>query len=133
MTVPEITISIKGHARPNPGKAAWAVRLESGNHNRLISGRLDHATANQAEATALLRSLEALRMPSLVIVYTNNLYVAQTFARLPSLPEMHSDLWKFISISTIDHEVTVKHVRKTENTFSLDEVDSTAWELLRHV
>lgn len=132
MTIPKVEISIKGHSRPNPGKSAWAVRLESGNHNRLISGRLDHATANQAEATALLRALEVLRMPSVVTVYTNNLYVAQTFAKLPDLPEMHGELWKFISISTIDHEVTVKHVRKTENTFSLDEVDSTAWELLRY-
>lgn len=74
---PVITIYTDGGADPNPGPGGWgAVLLHEGSKTvKELSGGEPHTTNNRMELTAAIRSLEALREPCRVRLFTDSLYL----------------------------------------------------------
>lgn len=70
-----IDIYTDGSCVPNPGIGGWAAILQSNGKTREISGRLESATNNTAELTAVLEALKALKAgPHDVTIWTDSKY-----------------------------------------------------------
>jgi len=70
----EITLSVDGACKGNPGLAGIGVVLVCGPHRKELSKAIGHATNNIAELTAVLEGLKALKEPAAchVTLYTDS-------------------------------------------------------------
>lgn len=67
-----VTIYTDGAAVPNPGKAGWAAILLYGAVCKELSGPIPYGTNNQAELTAAIEGIRALKQPCLVTVISDS-------------------------------------------------------------
>ncbi len=74
---PSVEIFADGACSGNPGVGGFGVILRAGNREREISGCEPFTTNNRMELTAVIRALEALKMPCNVRVMTDSNYVVQ--------------------------------------------------------
>lgn len=87
-----ITMWIDGSCKGNPGPGGVGVLLESGLHRKELSAPMKGTTtSNEAELTALLWGLEALKQPlrSEVEVLTDSRFVEGIFTKGFNLKKLH--------------------------------------------
>jgi len=77
MASPKIIIYTDGASLGNPGPGGYGIVLLSGKHRKEISEGYRLTTNNRMELLAVIKALEALKIPgSDVTVYTDSRYVA---------------------------------------------------------
>lgn len=74
---PPVEIFADGACSGNPGVGGYGGLLRSGTREREISGCEPFTTNNRMELTAVIKALEALKMPCSVRVVTDSNYVVQ--------------------------------------------------------
>lgn len=105
--LPLVKIYSDGSCLGNPGPGGWAALLVSGEHRKEISGGFSLTTNNRMEILAAVMSLEALRKPCSVELYTDSRYVcdavnkrwlnswqAKGWKKADKKPVLNRDLWE---------------------------------------
>ncbi len=72
----KVTIYTDGACSGNPGPGGWGAILKAGKAERELSGGEEETTNNRMELTAVIESLNALKRPCEVELYTDSQYVA---------------------------------------------------------
>ena len=72
----KVTIYPDGACSGNPGPGGWGAILKAGEAERELSGGEEETTNNRMELTAVIESLNALKRPCEVELYTDSQYVA---------------------------------------------------------
>lgn len=72
---PHVIIHTDGACSGNPGPGGWGAILESGEHRKELSGSEAASTNNRMELMAAIASLEALKGPSRVDLWTDSNYL----------------------------------------------------------
>ena len=71
----QVTIYTDGSCQGNPGPGGWGAILQSGKHERVISGGEQQTTNNRMELRAALEALRALTQPCRVTLFTDSEYL----------------------------------------------------------
>ena len=71
----KVEIFTDGACSGNPGRGGWGAILRYGGTEKELSGGETNTTNNRMELTAAIRSLEALKRPCTVDLYTDSKYV----------------------------------------------------------
>jgi len=114
----QVTIYTDGACSGNPGPGGWAAILTAdGIDNKEMSGGEKDTTNNRMELTAVIKALEALRMPCEVKLYSDSTYVVNSitkgwmagwkkagWTKKGGLP--NTDLWKQVDELLQKHNVT---------------------------
>ncbi len=72
---PHVEIYADGACKGNPGIGGYGIILKSGEKVKEISGCVANTTNNRMELTAVIKGLEALKMPCDVTVFTDSNYI----------------------------------------------------------
>ena len=72
----KVEIYTDGACSGNPGPGGWAGILNYKGEEKIFSGFEDNTTNNKMELTAVIKSLEALKEPCEVDLYTDSAYVS---------------------------------------------------------
>ena len=72
----KVEIYTDGACSGNPGPGGWAGILMYNKKEKILSGFEDSTTNNKMELTAVIKSLEALKEPCEVNLYTDSAYVS---------------------------------------------------------
>ncbi len=127
---PEVEIFTDGACSGNPGPGGWAAilraagksRTGSASHEKEISGGEAATTNNRMELTAVIRALEALKMPVAVTIHTDSKYVMDGATRwMPRWklngwlttdrkPVKNEDLWRALDSAAQRHILSWKWV-----------------------
>ncbi len=112
-----VVIHTDGACRGNPGPGGWGALLQSGGHERRLSGGERATTNNRMELMAAIAALEALKRPCSVDLYTDSQYVknglTEWLARWKSngwrtadrRPVKNEDLWRRLDAAAARHKV----------------------------
>lgn len=105
----EVTIYCDGACSGNPGPAAWGAVLLCKGHRKELDGYIGIATNNEAEVTAAIEALAALKYPCKVIIYSDSKYLVegakgtwnittnlQCWSELEEVAAPHEIEWKWI-------------------------------------
>ncbi|OHV11890.1 ribonuclease HI [Kushneria phosphatilytica] len=113
----EVVIHTDGGCRGNPGIGGWGAVLRFGDHERLLSGHEAHTTNNRMELTAAIRSLEALKRPCHVAIWTDSEYLRNGITRwihgwrkngwktAARKPVKNAELWQALWDQTERHDI----------------------------
>ena len=71
----KLTIYTDGACSGNPGPGGWGAILIFGEHRKELNGGERDTTNNRMELLAAIESLEALKRPSTVDLFTDSAYV----------------------------------------------------------
>jgi ribonuclease HI len=136
---PDITLYTDGACSGNPGPGGWAALLQSGRHERVLSGGEPETTNNRMELRAVIEGLEALKRPSRVAVHTDSAYIANAFNQswvrrwqqngwktAAKDPVKNRDLWERLLALTNKNEVTFVKVKGHADDERNDLVDRLA-------
>lgn len=78
----EVVIYTDGACEPNPGTGGWAAILlfeqDGTTHSRELSGGEKDTTNNRMEIMAVLKSLQTLKRPCFVTIYSDSKYVVNS-------------------------------------------------------
>lgn len=75
----EVIIYTDGACSGNPGKGGYCAILMHEDKEKVISGSETETTNNRMELLAVIKGLEALKMPCSVNVYSDSQYVVDAF------------------------------------------------------
>ena len=118
-----VEIYSDGAFRGNPGPGGWGAILRYGSKEKEIFGGEAATTNNRMELMAVIRSLEALKRPSKVRLYTDSLYVQKGISEwihqwkrkgwrtADTKPVKNVDLWQELDAVAAKHEVEWHWVR----------------------
>ena len=70
-----VEIFTDGACSGNPGRGGWGAILRYGGKEKELSGGETNTTNNRMELTAVIKSLETLKRPCTVDLYTDSQYV----------------------------------------------------------
>jgi len=73
--MPQVTIYTDGACSGNPGVGGWGAILLHANGSKEIHGGDVHTTNNKMELTAVIKALQALKVPCDVCLYSDSKYV----------------------------------------------------------
>nr|WP_129678213.1 ribonuclease HI [Candidatus Chloroploca sp. Khr17] len=76
----QVTIYTDGACEPNPGPGGYGVVLIYGDNRKELSGGFCYTTNNRMEIMAVIKALEALKKPCIVMLYTDSRYVVDTMS-----------------------------------------------------
>ncbi len=105
-----VTMYTDGSALGNPGKGGYGVVLLCPPHRRELSGGYRLTTNNRMELLAVIRGLEALKLPCEVTVYSDSQYVVNAvekgwvwgWERKRFKDKKNPDLWmQYLALSRI--------------------------------
>ena len=112
-----------GACKGNPGPGGWGVLLRYGEHEKELCGGEADTTNNRMELTAVIRGLQALNRPCVVIIHTDSQYVKngmeewihgwkrngwKTAARKPV---KNAELWQELDRLVASHQVSWQWVK----------------------
>lgn len=112
-----------GACKGNPGLGGWGVLLRYGEHEKELCGGEADTTNNRMELTAVIRGLQALNRPCVVIIHTDSQYVKngmeewihgwkrngwKTAARKPV---KNAELWQELDRLVASHQVSWQWVK----------------------
>jgi ribonuclease HI len=112
-----VTIYTDGACKGNPGPGGWGVVLQSGGKEKHMHGGEAQTTNNRMEMTAVIKALEALKMPCHVSLYTDSKYVIQGITEWMEAwkargwktaskdPVKNVDLWQKIDTLINEHQI----------------------------
>ncbi len=117
MTKP-IEIYTDGACSGNPGAGGWGAILRYGSVEKEISGGDVHTTNNRMELTAAIVALESLNRPSVVVVYTDSIYVKDgitkwihNWKKKRWKNVKNPDLWQRLDCAAAPHTITWQWVK----------------------
>lgn len=142
--LPRVTVYTDGACEPNPGPGGWAALLLFGKHEKVLSGSEANTTNNRMELTAAVRTLEALKEPCQVDLYTDSEYLRRGITEwLPDWRRRgwkrksgklaNTDLWQLLEASLKEHTVTWHWVRGHASDRLNQRVDSLARKAIRQI
>ena len=119
-----VDIYTDGACRGNPGKGGWGAILMYEGHEKELSGGEASTTNNRMELMAAISSLEALKEPCEVTLYSDSKYLidsiqkgwavswrAKNWKKADRSPALNPDLWERL-LNLLDvHKVEFVWVR----------------------
>lgn len=75
----KVVLYSDGACSGNPGIGGWATILQSGKHEKVLSGGEKLTTNNRMELLGVISGFEALKEPCQVDVYSDSAYVVNAF------------------------------------------------------
>jgi ribonuclease HI len=133
-----VEIFTDGACSGNPGPGGWGAILRSGQHEKEISGGERATTNNRMELTAAIKSLDALKQPSSVILHTDSRYVmdgltqwmprwkANGWKTADKKPVKNGDLWRALDEAAQRHDVSWRWVRGHDGHIENERADALA-------
>lgn len=128
---PKVIIYTDGACSGNPGPGGWGAILISGSHRKELSGGEAETTNNRMELNAAIQSLESLKKPSHVMLYTDSNYLKDGITKwihgwkrngwrtADKKPVKNVELWKQLETALARHKIDwhwVKgHAENAEN------------------
>ncbi len=119
-----ILIFTDGACQPNPGRGGWgAIIRVAGCEPREMSGGDQYTTNNKMELTAAVKALQALPVPSTVILTTDSQYMKNGITlwihnwkrngwrTADKKPVLNADLWRALDALNQQHKVEWQWVR----------------------
>lgn len=118
-----VVIYSDGACRGNPGPGGWGALLVSGEHRKEICGGASDTTNNRMELLAAIESLQLLRRPSDVTLYTDSIYVKNGITQWlagwkrrgwktsAKKPVKNQDLWEALDKACEPHEIDWQWVK----------------------
>jgi len=73
--LPQVEIYTDGACSGNPGPGGYGAILRHGGRTKEISGGFRHTTNNRMELTAVIKSLQALKKPCRITLYSDSKYM----------------------------------------------------------
>jgi ribonuclease HI len=142
----KVYIYCDGACKGNPGPGGWAAILKYKDQKKIISGYLEHATNNIMELTAAIKSLQQLKEPCKVNIYTDSLYVKRGIGQwlqkwkergwqtTGKKPVKNQALWKTLDEFCKKHNVHWHWIRGHEGHPENEECDTIAKkEIAKHL
>ena len=142
-----VTIYTDGACSGNPGPGGWGAILCYGPHQKEISGGEKNTTNNRMELTAVIKSLELLKEPCAVELYSDSKYVidalekgwakgwrARGWVKSDKKPALNPDLWGRLLELCEYHTVHTHWVKgHAENPYNnrCDEMAVSEWQKLK--
>lgn len=119
---PQVIIYTDGACQGNPGPGGWGAILQSGKHERNVSGGEEQTTNNRMELRAALEALRALTQPCRVTLYTDSEYLKKGITEwMPSWKRRNwrrkggqlanVDLWMKLDEEISRHEINWRWVK----------------------
>ena len=71
----KVVIYTDGACSGNPGIGGWGAVLISGQHRKEIADYSENTTNNRMELTAVIKSLETIKVPCEIDIFTDSKYV----------------------------------------------------------
>jgi len=118
-----VVIYTDGACSGNPGPGGWGCVLMYRGHRRELSGGDAETTNNRMELMAVIQSLEALKRPCNITLYTDSTYVMKGMTEWLSQwkrrnwktaakkPVKNVDLWQRLELAIAQHTVEWKWVK----------------------
>jgi len=118
-----IEIYTDGACKGNPGRGGWGALLRMGDQEKEMFGGEPLTTNNRMEMMAVIAALEALKRPSVAVVYTDSQYVqkgisewihgwkARGWITAAKAPVKNADLWKRLDAATQTHTIEWRWVK----------------------
>ena len=113
-----VTVYTDGACSGNPGPGGWGAILEYMGHEKELSGGEPNTTNNRMELTAVIVSLQQLKEPCRVELYSDSRYVIDAlekgwvwgwkkrgWIRSNKKPALNADLWEQLLPLLQIHEV----------------------------
>lgn len=112
MGKPEVLVYADGACSGNPGSGGWAALLihPASGSEKILTGGEPYTTNQRMELLAVVRALEALKVPCYVVVRTDSQYVVGTMTQ-GWRRRAHADLWARLDELCRVHEVRFEWVR----------------------
>lgn len=117
--IPEVEIYTDGACSGNPGPGGYGAILMYGSHKKEISGGYRLTTNNRMELTAVIKSLQELKKPCSVTLYSDSKYIVDAvnqgwikkwiaggWVKSDKSPVKNVDLWKELLELLKPHRVT---------------------------
>ncbi len=113
----QVTIYTDGACSGNPGPGGWGAILTCGGHEKEMKGGERDTTNNRMELMAAIASLESLKEPCEVNLYTDSSYVRDGITEwiigwkrngwktAAKKPVKNEDLWKRLDAAIKEHKV----------------------------
>ena len=133
-----------GSCSGNPGPGGWAAVLQSGDHERVITGAERETTNNRMELTAAIEALRVLKRPCKVRLHTDSAYLEKAFndgwienwirrgwRTASKKPVENQDLWKELLDVSEPHDVEWIKVKGHADNDLNNRVDGLAVEAMR--
>lgn len=121
---PAVLLITDGSCLGNPGPGGWAAILQSGAHERVLTGSDPATTNNRMELTAVVQGLRALTRPCAVTLKSDSQLVIKAFAdgwlakwqhngwrSADRRPVQNQDLWQAILDAAAPHTIQPQWVR----------------------
>lgn len=130
--VPVVTMTTDGASIGNPGAGGWAVLLEYGTTERLLSGPgSDSETNNRMELQAVIEGLRALKKPCAVTLRADSQYVLNGMQQILDGRSLVSgmkngDQWHELAELMQPHTFTLQWVRGHADDARNNRVDQAA-------
>ena len=127
----------------NPGPGGWGALLSCEGHERQLSGGERHTTNNRMELMAAIATLEALKTPCEVVLWTDSQYVRQGITQwLPGWIRKgwktsgggavkNQDLWQRLAAAEKIHSVRWEWVKGHAGNPGNERADQLASEAAR--
>ena len=114
----KLTIYTDGACSGNPGPGGWGAILIFGEHRKELNGGERDTTNNRMELLAAIESLEALKRPSTVDLFTDSAYVKNGITSwihgwkrngwktADKKPVKNVELWQRLDAALASHKVS---------------------------
>jgi len=116
--IPIVEIYTDGACSGNPGPGGYGAILKHGSHEKEISGGYRLTTNNRMELTAVIKSLQELKKPCSVTIYSDSKYIVDAmnlgwvrkwmaggWVKGDRSPVKNVDLWKKVIGLLQTHQV----------------------------
>lgn len=140
----KVMIYTDGACSGNPGPGGWGALLIYGDAEKELSGAENPTTNNRMELMAAIMSLEALKRPCQIDLYTDSQYVrqgilswihgwkARGWKTADKKPVKNEELWKRLDSARSRHDVTWYWVKGHAGNVNNERVDALAREAIAH-
>lgn len=139
MLTKKVTIFTDGACSGNPGPGGWGAVLIYGEHSREISGYEEVTTNQKMELLAAVKSLQSLKEPCQVDLYSDSAYLINAFEQkwyerwqrngwlnAQKKPVENRELWmKLLELSAV-HSITWNKVKGHSGEFYNERCDKLA-------
>lgn len=122
--LPGVQIYTDGACSGNPGPGGYGAILKYGKHTREISGGYRMTTNNRMELMGIIKSLEALKRPCTVQLFSDSRYIVDAmnqgwvaswiknnWRKSDGSPAKNIDLWKRLIELSRPHRITWNWVK----------------------
>lgn len=140
-----VEIYTDGACKGNPGVGGWGAWLQYKGEEKSIFGGEDNTTNNRMEMLAVIRSLELLKRPENIKLYTDSSYVQKGMTewltgwkakgwRTAAKKEVkNSDLWKQLDALASEHQIEWIWVKGHDGNVGNERADDLANQGVAHL